>query len=248
MPPLPLTAALGHRPSCTQRPSNTGARTPPARHHASSVLVLSPPSPKLPSSQMLFRFSSLPLGLRTSVLSQLTRASPRTRNVATSASKSQFTSHFFTRGPTPSRVRLRLLWLLPIAGGGVYLLAPKPQSVIPTVFASPTLIPCNTNSPARVEPTILSPAEPERRILYRILDVLNDKIWEPLLTGRRFIYLLFLFVPVLLSAPMILVGHSEEKFLGDRWGAVWWYGFLTTQMQRAGPTFVKVSTANNVSA
>jgi len=27
---------------------------------------------------------------------------------------------------------------------------------------------------------------------------------------------------------------------GERWGAVWWYGFLVHQMQKAGPTFIKV--------
>lgn len=74
----------------------------------------------------------------------------------------------------------------------------------------------------------------------RILDLLIEKIWEPLLTGRRFVYLLVLFIPVLLAAPMLLVGKPEEKLRGDRWGAVWWYGYLTAQMQRAGPTFVKV--------
>ncbi|TCD66488.1 hypothetical protein EIP91_001313 [Steccherinum ochraceum] len=194
---------------------------------------------------MVLRFSALPLGLRHSVLSQLTRTS--SRNVSNTASKSRFASHFFTRIPTPARpFRRHLLWLIPTAGAAALLFAPKPQSLIPAVFASPTLIPCNPSAPARPEPTIFSPAEPERRIIYQILDWLNDKIWEPLLTGRRFIYLLFLFVPVLVSAPMVFVGHSNGRLRGDRWGAVWWYGFLTTQMQRAGPTFVKASTLIHV--
>ncbi|PSS05440.1 hypothetical protein PHLCEN_2v3820 [Hermanssonia centrifuga] len=91
------------------------------------------------------------------------------------------------------------------------------------------------------EPTINSPAELDRSMLSRIVSLLRDNIWEPILTARRFIHLLVLFLPVFVSAPMLLVGTPEPRLGGDRWGAVWWYGFLTTQMQRAGPTFIKLS-------
>ncbi|PIL31793.1 hypothetical protein GSI_06497 [Ganoderma sinense ZZ0214-1] len=40
---------------------------------------------------------------------------------------------------------------------------------------------------------------------------------------------------------MLLIGQPETKLGGDRWGAVWWYGFLTRQMQLAGPTFIKLA-------
>lgn len=75
----------------------------------------------------------------------------------------------------------------------------------------------------------------------RIMSFIRDKIWEPLLTARRFVHLLVLFMPVLLSAPMLLVGQPEKRLNGDRWGAVWWYDFLVTKMEAAGPTFTKVS-------
>jgi aarF domain-containing kinase len=39
---------------------------------------------------------------------------------------------------------------------------------------------------------------------------------------------------------MLLVGSPEERLQGDKWGAVWWYEFLVAQMDRAGPTFIKV--------
>jgi aarF domain-containing kinase len=39
---------------------------------------------------------------------------------------------------------------------------------------------------------------------------------------------------------MLLVGSSQEKLQGDRWGAVWWYNHFVAQMDRAGPTFIKV--------
>lgn len=85
---------------------------------------------------------------------------------------------------------------------------------------------------------ILSPTEPH--VWDHILLFVHDNIWEPILTARRFIHLLYLFLPVLVSAPMILIGAPEAKYRGERWGAVWWYGYLTQQLQRAGPTFVKV--------
>ncbi|KAG8758762.1 hypothetical protein FRC11_003101 [Ceratobasidium sp. 423] len=40
---------------------------------------------------------------------------------------------------------------------------------------------------------------------------------------------------------MIIVGPQEDRYGGDRWGAVWWYGLLVKAMQRAGPTFIKLS-------
>jgi len=77
-------------------------------------------------------------------------------------------------------------------------------------------------------------------------------IFEPLGTTKRFIVLALLFIPVILTAPMLLVGRRREggrrrgrrlskKDKGQRWGAVWWFGFLVKQMERAGPTFIKVS-------
>jgi aarF domain-containing kinase len=43
---------------------------------------------------------------------------------------------------------------------------------------------------------------------------------------------------------MLLVGAPEAKLQGDRWGAVWWYGFLVASMEAAGPTFIKVRPLN----
>lgn len=40
---------------------------------------------------------------------------------------------------------------------------------------------------------------------------------------------------------MLLVGSPEERLQGDRWGAVWWYDHLVAQMDRAGPTFIKLA-------
>ncbi|KAG5730706.1 hypothetical protein E4T56_gene7719, partial [Termitomyces sp. T112] len=40
---------------------------------------------------------------------------------------------------------------------------------------------------------------------------------------------------------MLLIGKPKKKYRGDRWGAVWWYGFLVGRMEAAGPTFIKLA-------
>lgn len=72
-------------------------------------------------------------------------------------------------------------------------------------------------------------------------------IIEPLLVFRRFIVLAVLFAPVILAMPMLVVGRElsytddeGRRIDGVRWGALVWYQFLVKQMERAGPTFVKL--------
>ncbi|KAI0931711.1 hypothetical protein AcW2_000542 [Taiwanofungus camphoratus] len=193
---------------------------------------------------MAFRFSALPSGLRHSVFA-IARPGPTfasTRHVSFWARTPRFSSQFFTRTAAPSPLlRRKLLWLIPLAGGFALYAVPQ-RSHDPAIFVSPAFIPCPAVSPELIEPTILSPAEPaDRSILSRIIAFTRDYIWEPLLTARRFIHLFYLFLPVILSVPMLLVGRPDPKLEGDRWGAVWWYGYLTSQMQRAGPTFIKLA-------
>ena len=149
--------------------------------------------------------------------------------------------HFFMPSPIPrfNLGRRSLLWAIPIAAGITLYLIPRHNSQIPAIFSSPTIIPC---LPSNLNPTIFSPSESHRSLTTRILDILRDTIWEPLLTAKRFIYLFALFLPVIVSSPMLLVGKPKKKYKGDRWGAIWWYGFLVHQMESAGPTFIKVST------
>lgn len=188
---------------------------------------------------MALRLSTLPQGLRQSLYFQLGRP-PLVRHASIWARNPRIASHFFTKLPTPiPSLSRKFLWLIPVAGGLALYLTPRQQSTLPAVFESPTLIPCSqTNLP--IEPIILSPAEPDKSIVFRIISIFRERIWEPILTARRFVHLLLYFIPVLLTSPMLLVGQPEVRLRGDRWGAVWWYDLLTAQMQRAGPTFVKV--------
>jgi aarF domain-containing kinase len=154
---------------------------------------------------------------------------------------------YWARNPTYSRLSLRrpAFWLVPIAGGISLYFYPRPQPVLSEVFASPTLIPCpsNESSTTSAESLILSPSEHNLSISEYICSLFVDRIWEPILTARRFIHLFFLFLPVILSSPMLLVGPPEDSLQRDRWGAVWWYGYFVAQMDRAGPTFIKVRNA-----
>ncbi|KAL7417699.1 hypothetical protein BDY24DRAFT_375784 [Mrakia frigida] len=69
---------------------------------------------------------------------------------------------------------------------------------------------------------------------------------EPIMTVARFFHLAALFVPVILLVPVVWIGRRERlegggKERGERAGAVWWYGVLVRQMQRAGPSFIKLA-------
>lgn len=147
---------------------------------------------------------------------------------------------------SPPHPRLRLIkrpafWVLPIAGGISLYFYPRPQPVLSQLVSSPTLIPCPPpESPTSDETFILSPSEHHLSPSQRISALFVEHIWEPILTARRFVHLFFLFIPVILSSPMLLVGSPDEKLQGDKWGAVWWYDYLVAQMDRAGPTFIKV--------
>ncbi|KAF9270583.1 ABC1-domain-containing protein [Marasmius fiardii PR-910] len=179
------------------------------------------------------------IGCRSRLLSTTTAAFTR-RHVSTW--RSGFPS-FFTSTPIPRySLGRKALWLIPISGGLALYFAPrKPNAVIPTIISSPSIIPCPPSTEkSTLEPVILSPAEEELAWKSRILVLLRDKIWEPILTAKRFVHLLFLFAPVIVTCPIILVGKPIKRYNGDGWGALWWYNFLVSRMQAAGPTFIKL--------
>ncbi|KNZ75017.1 AB protein, mitochondrial [Termitomyces sp. J132] len=136
----------------------------------------------------------------------------------------------------------KAFWAIPLVGGMTLYFAPRPESLLPSIFSSPTLIPCPCPTvPKSQNFVIASPSEADYTLMARIRAFFRSRIWEPLLTAKRFIYLFTLFIPVLLCSPMLLIGKPKKKYRGDRWGAVWWYGFLVGRMEAAGPTFIKVT-------
>jgi len=131
--------------------------------------------------------------------------------------------------------RTHVLLALPVSAGlGLFLLTPAPSPAL-AALSSAQLIPC----PPRPL-TIFSPSEADRTVAAAVHRLLRDNLWEPILTAKRFVYLLFLFAPVFLASPMLLVGRPQRALKGDKWGAVWWYGLLVSRMEAAGPTFIKV--------
>jgi hypothetical protein len=71
-------------------------------------------------------------------------------------------------------------------------------------------------------------------------------IYDTIATGFRFVHLVVIFLPVILTAPTIWLGKRIKDRDGTRTGTLWWYRFLVRAMERAGPAFIKVSFARYI--
>ena len=78
------------------------------------------------------------------------------------------------------------------------------------------------------------------RFRHGITLFLDLYIWEPICTTFRFLHLVIIFVPVILTVPSIWLGRRDPKRDNERTGTLWWYWFLVKSMERAGPAFIKV--------
>ncbi|PVH99117.1 ABC1-domain-containing protein [Periconia macrospinosa] len=87
-------------------------------------------------------------------------------------------------------------------------------------------------------PKSLENSKKYRRGLYFFID---DYIIEPICTGLRFLHLVVIFVPVIVTIPIIWFGKRRPDRDNERSGTLWWYGFLVNSMERAGAAFIKVS-------
>jgi len=76
-----------------------------------------------------------------------------------------------------------------------------------------------------------------RKTIWRFLD---HYIIEPIATGFRFLHLVIIFVPVIITIPAIWIGIRHKDKDDERSGTLWWYGFLVRSMERAGAAFIKV--------
>ncbi|KAG0173316.1 hypothetical protein DFQ29_007995 [Apophysomyces sp. BC1021] len=96
--------------------------------------------------------------------------------------------------------------------------------------------------PSKTEVAIATPSGYRLvRLFSRLFKLLDDWVLEPLLTLQRLAHILLLFVPIVLSSPAILLGNRVADEEDERTGTLWWYDFLSTQMERAGPTFIKLA-------
>lgn len=79
-----------------------------------------------------------------------------------------------------------------------------------------------------------------RRVRDSIIVFLDVYIWEPLCTGMRFLHLVVIFVPLIVSVPALWIGPRNKAKDNERSGTLWWYSFLVKSMERSGPAFIKV--------
>jgi aarF domain-containing kinase len=66
-------------------------------------------------------------------------------------------------------------------------------------------------------------------------------VYEPIATGVRFLHLVIIFLPVISTVPVIWFGRRNPDRGGERSGTLWWFDFLVSSMERAGPAFIKVA-------
>ncbi|KAF2204977.1 ABC1-domain-containing protein [Delitschia confertaspora ATCC 74209] len=86
-------------------------------------------------------------------------------------------------------------------------------------------------------PKAIQNSKKVRRSIYFFLDLY---IVEPIMTGLRFLHLVIIFVPVIVTVPLIWVGKRQKDRDNERSGTLWWYGFLVRSMERAGAAFIKL--------
>ncbi|KAK7419977.1 hypothetical protein QQZ08_010614 [Neonectria magnoliae] len=78
------------------------------------------------------------------------------------------------------------------------------------------------------------------RVAEQIRYLVDLLIVEPACTGLRFLQLVFIFVPVIVTVPAIWFGSRQGHRDNERSGTIWWYGFLVNAMELAGPAFIKL--------
>ncbi|KAH6617668.1 hypothetical protein B0J18DRAFT_412146 [Chaetomium sp. MPI-SDFR-AT-0129] len=74
----------------------------------------------------------------------------------------------------------------------------------------------------------------------RVIVLLDLFIWEPVCTCVRFLQLAVIFIPVIVTVPVIWFGKRYPERDNERTGSLWWYGFLVQSMEWAGPAFIKL--------
>ncbi|PLW12203.1 hypothetical protein PCANC_14693 [Puccinia coronata f. sp. avenae] len=205
---------------------------PPSSFSAAAVRCrsLSPPSRILPQS---------PAGRC------CLRATPsRIRMVYNSA-------HPLATGNRSSRKKILLWSLISIGGTGLLYLVLSADGTV-QLAGKPELI---SNLPDRKQVVGRCARRKPRKTNSRSLwNAIKRNIIEPLATASRFMYLLALFLPVLLTSPVVLLEYIElahprkrrkrrkdGTLVTERATTIWWYKLLVSSTQRAGPTFIKLA-------
>ncbi|KAF8931866.1 hypothetical protein BGZ58_007368 [Dissophora ornata] len=80
-----------------------------------------------------------------------------------------------------------------------------------------------------------------KRLKDYLEDLLEDYVLHPVLTIWRFGVLAVIFLPLIVTAPVVFMGERNKEFDDERSGTIWWYSLLVKHMELAGPTFIKLS-------
>ena len=75
---------------------------------------------------------------------------------------------------------------------------------------------------------------------WQVVHILDCYVYEPLAVGLRFLHLVAIFVPVVVTVPVVWLGSRRRDRENERSGTLWWYRFLVRSMERAGPAFIKL--------
>ncbi|KAL8738979.1 MAG: hypothetical protein Q9190_007908, partial [Brigantiaea leucoxantha] len=95
-------------------------------------------------------------------------------------------------------------------------------------------------SRAEIQKTIPDTVHGLQRAWQSLYLFLDTCVYEPIATGLRFLHLVVIFVPVIVTVPSIWFGRKVREHGNERTGTLWWYGFLVSSMERAGPAFIKL--------
>ncbi|OAG08198.1 ABC1-domain-containing protein [Paraphaeosphaeria sporulosa] len=173
----------------------------------------------------------------------------RSASFATQASTRRFTtgtpSSIRRRIATPRFPRKTVLWSgAGAAAAGGALLSPL---AFVAISKDGTNIGDKTHEEAMLEasrkelkeqvPKAIKNSKKYRRGIYFFVDLY---IIEPICTGLRFLHLVIIFVPVIVTIPSIWFGQRQPGRDNERSGTLWWYAFLVASMERAGAAFIKL--------
>lgn len=80
-----------------------------------------------------------------------------------------------------------------------------------------------------------------RKWFFTVKFFLDDYVIEPALTTVRFMELALIFVPLLVSYPILVnIGPKQKKWSNNRLGKLYWNKFLRFCIEMAGPCFIKL--------
>ncbi|KAJ1912855.1 hypothetical protein H4219_005441 [Mycoemilia scoparia] len=109
----------------------------------------------------------------------------------------------------------------------------------------------NAKNPQSKKPTLTQSSDEHISTLIKkkprswisIIKKLSERfVLTPFIVVLRAVYLAFVFVPVIVVYPVGWFGSViDDNSGGETTGRKWWYSFLANQMQRAGPTFIKLA-------